>query len=173
MIFIGIDPGLDGAVALVGEAGDLIDVIDTPTLDTGKRRELDLTRMWAILRRATPEVVHVAIEAVHAMPGQGVTSMFSFGFGLGAWRAFIVALELPHSTVTPQAWRGLLLAGFPPVSEPRHRKAQSAARCQQIWPDDANRFRGPRGGILDGRADAALIAMYSRMWWQSRQHARK
>ena len=66
MIYIGIDPGKDGALAIVGETDMRIIPFD----------ELAYAEALSALnsRRAI-----CCLERVGAMPGQGVTSMFSFG----------------------------------------------------------------------------------------------
>ena len=42
------------------------------------------------------------------MPGQGVTSMFSFGQRYGELIGLAVALQLPITLVTPKEWQSLL-----------------------------------------------------------------
>jgi len=49
--------------------------------------------------------VIVYLEKVHAMPGQGVTSMFTFGHGYGFLRGVIQALGIKLVDVTPQKWQ--------------------------------------------------------------------
>jgi crossover junction endodeoxyribonuclease RuvC len=85
------------------------------------------------------------IEAVHSMPGQGVSSSFKFGQNYGMLRAFLIALQIPFETVTPQKWQktlGCLTKGDKNVSK---RKAQ------ELFPDLK---------ITHKIADALLIAYY-------------
>ncbi len=102
MIYIGIDPGLDGALAVLGCAGCARAtpmLIDAPTsvITKGKknRRAYDVSAMAAHLSLHRGVATLVALDAVHAMPGQGVTSMFSMRYGFGFWRGSIAACQFP------------------------------------------------------------------------------
>ena len=84
---IGIDPGLSGVVAVLAADGALLAVHDTPTLTLrvarGTRHDCDVPGMVALVAPYTGVGPHVIIEASQAMPGQGVRSMFSTGYGYG------------------------------------------------------------------------------------------
>jgi len=160
-VILGIDPGLNGALAVVNDEGLLLDVYDTPTVETrsssGKRRRLiDDSTLWNIVHEPRLASHHnmAFIELVHAMPGQGVVSMFTMGLGLGIWYGVLRASGISFDKdVTPQAWKKVMLAGTG--------KDKNAARvkCQQLWPSKADLFARVKD---DGRADAALIAEYGR-----------
>jgi crossover junction endodeoxyribonuclease RuvC len=67
------------------------------------RNELDL---HAIRDQLVAFNVDLAIiEAVGAMPKQGVTSMFRFGYAAGQLAGLVVGLGLPVHFTTPQAWQ--------------------------------------------------------------------
>jgi crossover junction endodeoxyribonuclease RuvC len=166
MIYIGIDPGKDGALAVLSPflsdpARQLV-LHDIPTLRASKKREYDDAGMATLLSRVCDgeTVVHVALEKQSARPGQGVVSMFSTGEGYGLWRGLLAALRLPYEVVLPQRWRKALLSGYPKAETPEQRKALSVLHAQRTFPMHAAQFKGPRGGLRDGRADAALIAEY-------------
>lgn len=157
---IGIDPGKDGAVAML-HGGVLFDVLDTPLVASSKgKRAYDEYAMRELLDSyrknvTTPDTLLVIIELVHAMPGQGVTSMFSMGEGLGLWRGLLVGLQIPYQLVTPQAWKKSILAGF--GLKDKNASFQVASR---LYPQSL--LTGPRGGVKDGRADAVCLAEYGR-----------
>lgn len=46
-----------------------------------------------------------AIEKVGAMPGQGRTSCFTFGYNVGRVVGIMEALRIPYTMVTPQVWQ--------------------------------------------------------------------
>ena len=148
MIYMGIDPGLHGALALIDSDGNLIDIWDTPLIG----KEYDLREMACLIRDHLPN--GCAIEEQHAMPKQGVTSTFQTGFGFGLWMGFLTAYWVKHEKVRAQDWKKAL--GIPAGSD----KSASVAAAQRLFP--GGDFTGPRGGIKDGRADAALIAEYRR-----------
>jgi hypothetical protein len=103
-VHIGIDPGLQGAVAILDDAGALVALHDVPTLtlpnSRGTRHEYDLPGMVAILAPYVQNA-HVLIEEAQAMPGQGVRSMFTIGLGSGAWLGILGALGLVHTREPP------------------------------------------------------------------------
>jgi len=65
--------------------------------------ETDVHGIAAILRRTRPD--RVVIEQVSAMPKQGVSSTFRFGYAAGAIYGVVAALDLPRNFVTPQRWQ--------------------------------------------------------------------
>lgn len=153
MIYIGIDPGLHGAMAVIS---DSVEVFDTPItqIKSGKKNKNVYveSHMAELLFPYLLKDVHVGIEKVHAMPGQGVSSMFQMGYGYGLWIGMLAALWLPYTTITPQSWKKYMMDGM------GKEKAASCVRAQQLYPH-VEVFT-PRGRALDGRGDALLIATY-------------
>ena len=82
MIIIGIDPGLNGAIAVL-ENNKVLDIFDVPVMPEGKKNKRQLNS--AQLAKLLKDIIHenddvmVVVENVSAMPGQGVTSMFNKG----------------------------------------------------------------------------------------------
>ena len=152
MTYVGIDPGLSGAVAILQD-GD-VELADTPTLSTGKgsRRVYSVVAMRALLVAAMPRLV--VIEQQQAMPRQGVSSTFSTGYGFGLWTGLLAGLEIRYEVVTPRRWQKDL--GIPPKSG----KAGAAELAGRVWPNAT--IYGPKGGLLDGRADALCLAEWGR-----------
>ena len=69
---LGIDPGKHGAAVLLNADGQIERCWDTPTLQAAGKTVYDTKAMCGIIHTARP--ADIAIERVHAMPGQGVTS---------------------------------------------------------------------------------------------------
>jgi hypothetical protein len=79
-IFIGIDPGLRGAIAVLGAGGEVIEVLDTPTLKSEGKTIYDAAEMSNSLRHfALQGDPLVVLEQAQGMPGQGVSSTFFTG----------------------------------------------------------------------------------------------
>lgn len=161
-VFIGIDPGLSGAVAFLpgfdGPDGMVARVEDTPIMNVGDddkvRRKYNTAAMAALLRPYSSSTdVTVILEAVHSMPKQGVASSFTFGEGLGMWKGIIAALGLPLVMVTPQRWKKEMLA------DQGKDKSASRYKAIQLFPALADRFSRVKD---DGRAEATLMAAYGR-----------
>lgn len=147
----GIDPGLNGAFAMFDmEAGNLV-VTDLPKFEVlrgGKLKgELNVTAMANMIDVARCD--HIFLERVGAMPGQGTSSMFSFGRSVGQIEGVIGALGIRLSYVTPQTWQK--------ACGVRGGKDGSRLRAAELFPKFSQEFARKKD---DGRADAALIAWY-------------
>ena len=149
MIHIGIDPGLDGAVAILSDGKEPY-IFDAPTMMVGDKREYDIPTMANIFRNVDSSAL-VGLELVHSMPGQGVRSMFSMGHGLGLWKGILGALQLRYTMVTPQRWKKALMDGMP------KEKDAARLRAQQLFPTAELHLKKHHG-----RADALLIAEFIR-----------
>jgi crossover junction endodeoxyribonuclease RuvC len=151
---VGIDPGLDGAVAIQWP-NRTITVTDTPTMEVakagGKKKTEYLPREMAnILQSLDQNSTAVYIESVHSMPKQGVASTFTFGKGYGIWIGIIAAYGLRVTFVTPQAWKKMIMEGI-------HDKDAARLRAQQLYPAMMPMLKRKKDC---GRADAMLIMHY-------------
>lgn len=144
-VVIGIDPGIAGAIAALDAAtGHLLWVEDMPALD----KVVNAAALADLLRG---EVIRLAaVEAVHAMPRQGVSSSFNFGRSLGVVIGVLGTLQAPITHPTPAAWKKA--AGVTAD------KASSRRRATDLWPSHATAFKRVKD---DGRAEAALIARHA------------
>lgn len=153
MRVMGIDPGLNGAVACWD--GTTLVSFQMPTVKAASRgREVD----WATVRRLMDMLImpaeHAFLERVSSRPGEGVASAFKFGGCYEGLRAMTSFFAVPTTRVTPAQWKRAMR-----VSK---EKEAAVARANELFPGASDMFRGPRGGILDGVAEAALIAWYGR-----------
>lgn len=160
MNVLGIDPGLGGAVALLRSDGT-IRVWDVPTIQVtrgkvkGKDRivrELNEDDFASIIDFALDYVDSVWIEKVASMADQGVASQFAFGQVYGAMRMAIAYAGHKYNLVTPQKWKLAMGCGAS--------KDSSLYQCLKRFPGYDHLWIGSRGGTLDGRCEAALIAAY-------------
>jgi crossover junction endodeoxyribonuclease RuvC len=110
-ITIGIDPGFSGAIAVImGNSAVLYDIptFSVITAKKTKKREYDiesLVKLIAPLAVSSPETT-VCVEDVTAMPKEGVTSSFNFGFGKGMLLGVMTALfHKKPMLVRPAAWK--------------------------------------------------------------------
>ena len=109
MITVGIDPGLTGAVAFLRN-GEYYSLFDIPTTLKGSgsvKQEVEpggLKRMF-LERLEGREDVAIALERVSAMPGQGSSSVFSFGDTYGCCRSVASLTGYPLHLVTPTTWK--------------------------------------------------------------------
>lgn len=159
-VYIGIDPGQDGGLALLGGS--------KPRCGVGGRYlppcRVELTSMppterdiwdWIFAKSDPPEgTIFAMIEKVHSMPKQGIASTFKFGVGYGGLRMALTAVRIPFEEVSPQAWQKAL-------GIPRRKKTETnttwknrlKAKAQQLF---------PKTEVILKTADALLIAEYCR-----------
>lgn len=151
-MIIGIDPGLHGAIALYDPARSM-QVLDIPTYEIkvngSKRHQVDLHQCFSLLTKFTNVADLVVIEEPHAMPKQGVTSAFSFGYVCGMLQAFVVSTGVPMVLVRPNIWKSFCKV---PADKDATRK-----KASQLFPQYAYHWPLKKD---DGRAEAALIAWY-------------
>lgn len=145
---LGVDPGLSGALAVISPAKAVIDVIDTPTQKskTGKR-SIDTFRLAQFVDNWARETMLVVIEDVHAMPNQGVVSMFSFGKALGIVIGLTSSYNLPTAFVSPSVWKLSMGLGAD--------KKEAILKANKLFPAAKEVI-----GKKDGRAEAILLAYY-------------
>lgn len=151
---VGVDPGLDGALAFLAVGSDEARTHPMPTRPGPKGRDVDCVRFSELLAGRKP--VLAVVELVHSMPQNGHVGAFKFGKGYGQVLAVLELLRLPVQHVTPQAWKKAVLAGL------GSDKLAAARYCQ-------DRFRaaclhaGPKSGKPhDGVCDALCLAEFGR-----------
>jgi crossover junction endodeoxyribonuclease RuvC len=157
-IYLGIDPGKYGAIAAIKYDSRDVSVFPFPLAGN----DLDLTAInnWIrsmIMHPDNTMFDYVAcIEKVGAMPGQGVTSMFNFGFVTGALHGIISSYAIPRFMATPQAWKKLVLAGT------KQDKEAAVSFCNRVYPTVPLTI-GKSTKPNDGMAEAICIATYALM----------
>lgn len=112
-ITVGLDPGINGAVAAIQDGTKIVMLEDMPTLSSKKgtkvSRSVDavgLSKMISsLLQRHPGEYIACVIEKTSAMPGQGVTSMYSMGHSRGVAEGVLLSKGLPTQLVPPATWK--------------------------------------------------------------------
>jgi crossover junction endodeoxyribonuclease RuvC len=149
---IGIDPGQSGSVVRLGR-GEIL-------CWRGFKGLSDISSAVAGAMGVAPEVVieAVVVENVHAMPGQGVCSMFSFGKSTGvALGAVYTLFGSDIVEVSPQKWQNWFTREL--GLEKGAGKFDSRKVIETILPGHKKTLSHRRG--LDHNAcDAALLALW-------------
>lgn len=153
MIYIGIDPGQTGGLAVIFDEENRAEVFDAPTFKVDKKTKLDVNSMSALLKRFIGVDTLVTMESVHSMPKQGVASSFNFGEGFGMWKGIISAYSLPLELPSPQRWKKAMLA------DQGKDKDASRFKAMQLFPELTERLKLKKH---DGRAESLLLAEYGR-----------
>lgn len=141
MDFVGIDPGKGGAIAVIHADG---------TVASSVFSEEEYRNILSGLC----ESAFVIVEDVHAMPKQGVTSMFNFGLNKGWILGMLYAYHIPTELVSPQKWKKMFSLNG--------EKQKSIECAMRLFPNAnlyaTSRCKKPHDGI----AEALLMAEYGR-----------
>jgi crossover junction endodeoxyribonuclease RuvC len=152
LIVVGVDPGLDGAVAELTSSGELLAIHDLPTLPDGPagRRRVNPGLLVDVL--AKTHASHAYVELVNSRPTDGHVSAFSFGVTKGLLSGVLAALAIPMTEIAPPSWKRCI--GLAPGKE--QAKALSRAEAIRRFPGHAQLFARVRD---NGRSDAVLIGL--------------
>lgn len=91
-MYAGIDPGKEGAIALLDSNGNFVELAD-------------YSEALGFLEKHKNDIKFVYLERVHSMPKQGVSSTFNFGENYGWWQGVLQGLKIPFETKPPQEWQ--------------------------------------------------------------------
>lgn len=151
MMYLGIDPGFSGALAVLDENLEVIHYQDMPIIEVAKKRELDEPELRDILRRFSPYYINltVGIEKSQTMPNQGIVSSGRYMASYGFLRGLCVGMGLPYILIRPPTWKKAMLADMP------KEKGSSIQKVGQIYPNI--KFTRKKD---HGICDAILIARY-------------
>lgn len=154
MLIIGIDPGLTGALALVGKEG-LIDMQDMPVMPRSAGGTVksqvnaaglhELLKGWATDHDKNEFMVF--FERVNAMPKQGSASTFSLGHTSGIIEGVVCAYGLAHVVISPSHWKKHFKLGAD--------KDAARALAQRYYPSASLARKKDHD-----RAESLLIARY-------------
>lgn len=149
---LGIDPGQKGGCALI-KNGELMELYPF----TRDRFE-NVLLLKNILDKDYPNL-HVIVEEGHAFRGQGVNSVFSFGFFHGMIYG-IFCSKAPVVYVRPRDWQKFHGLNKKRKTKNRNvwrreRKKMSIQKAKELYPNWANKIKNH-----DGMAEAILIARY-------------
>lgn len=153
MIITGIDPGKTGAIAVLDTEKLSLHLYDMPTHIISKpkakklRSEVDCDSLNEILW--LHEIDEVYLEEVWSSPQMGVTSAFSFGDSYAACRGVVAGHRIRLVKVRPQVWMDSISV--------TSNATMVRNRATALFPPALGAFKRVKD---DGRADAALIALY-------------
>lgn len=152
---VGIDPGLDGAIAAIRSEGRLVYLCDMPTITekvNGKdRRYVDAAGVAQAIRDIADmfpgDYLAVCAEHVSSSPQMGVTSAFNFGHGFGVLEGVVTAKGVPFFKVRPAIWK---------------KKMGYSADKEKIRMEMLDRFPGVELHLKRhaDRAEAIALALY-------------
>ena len=151
MLVCGIDPGANGAIAVLdSESPDSVELLDL------KKHTIYEVFDWMEGKISSFSPGEIWIEDIHSMYGMSAKSNFGFGRNLGIVTAIsqIATPGVIAKTVTPKIWQKYIGV----TAKGKAIKKQVAEIATKLYPRAS--IYGKRGGLLDGRSDALMIAHY-------------
>jgi crossover junction endodeoxyribonuclease RuvC len=154
-VFMGIDPGKSGAICALSIRDTENIAVTFAKMPLNKDGEVCAYGLTQVIKQIRPD--KVMIEKVGAMPGQGVTSMFTFGNNYGQIIGVVAALGLTYETARPQEWQKQFHKGQLKTLKPKEKSLKAA---KELFPKLSFIPKGCRVAH-DGLVDALLLAYYS------------
>ena len=163
VIIIAIDPGINGAIVLMSDVSQTIEIYDMPTVpkSVGKGRQVCASGVRDIIGvdhlkgtergRKVYEHPSAIVELVGPTPQMGVTSAFAFGKTAGIIEGVLAALQIGVVYVRPQAWKkrfGLI----------KKEKDASRTKAIELYPQLARQLSRKKDA---DRAEALLLAHFA------------
>lgn len=149
-LILGVDPGINGGLALLSMENKLITTIKIPIWAPKTKKEIDTLAINLFFARWAMEIGLMVIEDVHAYPDQGVTSVFRFGEAKGILIGLAAAYLIPIVKIAPVVWKSDL-----GLSQDKSRSLSAASR---LWPNFSHEFKLKKDA---DKAEAALIAYFA------------
>jgi hypothetical protein len=153
MRYIGIDNGLNGAIAILNSDGHLLHCNVMPTYATGKTREIDVVTLANMIE----DDDFVCVESAQKFSA-GVMALCSTWFSFGQIVAILKLRKIRHRIVNPKEWQKVFWAH----SKGLDTKAQSLRIASQLWPKETWLRTSACSKQHDGMSDAALMAEFIR-----------
>jgi crossover junction endodeoxyribonuclease RuvC len=142
LIYLGIDPGKNGALAIIYED------------DTHREFVFDEDTFLYELMALSGKKVKCVLESVHSMPGDSKRGAFSFGENFGYIKGLLKAFRISYELVPPQKWK----KEFSVTSD----KNTSIEVAQRLFAGSDFRATERCKKQHDGKCEALLMAEYAR-----------
>lgn len=156
---MGIDPGALGAIALYDRDTERLGAVwDMPsfmqTIGRSAKRRIDAPALAAILETSKDLGVELCVlEAVGGLPKQSSPNAFTFGWSCGIVYMGLIQNRIAVDPVRPAVWKKILRCG--------KEDHDILARAKELFPGRDSDWVGPKGGVRDGRAEAAMLALFA------------
>jgi len=138
-IYVGIDPGKQGAIAVLDSETRQVQCHDMP----------DTTSALHDLVAGLPIVKSCAVEKPFFPAMIGISNAVKIALAYGTLTGALQWRDIPFAEVRPSKWKKAM--------DLSSSKSASREKAAQMFPDQADLFKRVKD---DGRAEAALIAWY-------------
>jgi len=152
-VFVGLDPGVSGAISLIDTSCDKTKAASHALKNM---TEHDILELLEDLQRGSTVAY---IEKVASMPRDGSRAAFTFGMSYGGLRMALIAARIPSEAISPIVWQREFSLTFPKKLNltKTQKKNRHKAKAQELFP-------GLK--ITHANADSLLIAECCRRKWK-------
>lgn len=148
---LGVDPGFTGAFAFYNpETNEIEDILDVPLHEIDGKKHVDAYTLARKIDNVSSMIDVCAMENPGVMPGQGISSSGRFMRTCGILYGVLVANFIPVTLVRPNVWKKEFKLGAD--------KDDARRLASSTWPKSNGLFVRKKD---DGRAEAALLALYA------------
>ncbi len=161
-IYIGIDNGLTGGIAILGNRNLELHVM--PVLNDGKKNRVDILGLKEILDKYSPGLGFDTTVVYESPAGsKSVKAAVSMADSFARVEAFLIFNNFPREPVTSRKWQKIFWA-VPKMAKGKTFDTKAAAlnKAKQLWPTQDWRKNDKCKKAHDGLVDAALIAEFCR-----------
>ncbi len=157
MIYVGIDNGLDGGIALLRDGA--LELHPMPTDSNGKSRRVDVEHLAVLLQHR--QITAVLYESVAG--SKNVKAAVSMADSFARVETVLKFLGYRHQPLTARTWQKQFWT-VPKMAQgvKFNTKAAALKVAKQLWPNQDWRKNDRCKVAHDGLVDAALIAEYAR-----------
>lgn len=147
-VFIGIDPGEKGGIAVLDKGSNVLDIVKMPVTPQ------DILQYISEWKDNDEYVVHCALEDVgKGMPGQSSVATAKLARHCGHLEMVLLAKEVKTVYVTPKKWQKEYQLGSSKGYTKTQWKNKLKAKAQQLFPELGKK-------VTLAVSDALLIAEY-------------
>ena len=149
MFFIGVDPGVTGAIAVLRtEDGSYANLFDVPVVKISTRREILISEYYKLLL-SIGKIDGAGIEKVNSAACPAAMTAFVLATTYAVPQALFVPMEIPYNLILPNHWKKRF-------SLIKKDKDASRAEASRLFPQADLKYKKHHN-----RADALLIARYA------------
>jgi hypothetical protein len=151
---LGIDPGLEGGLALIGPDGILLE--EMPVV----ANEIDTATLLPWLEEHRESIGMIYLEKVAPRRMQGLKSVITSCSNWGVLKGLLLSSGFSFVVVDPSDWTKEIHKGI--ANDDMKPKPRSRLALTQLFPRVAVPKKGRKGEPHEGLMDALLIAEYGR-----------
>lgn len=169
-VFLGVDHGLKGALAVINEHGGVMRTLKMPLKKVNGEESIDAFAIFSWLHLHFDEYEFDTLatgERLHAIFKAAASTTFSFGKNVGVVTGIIEAFEMDYQEVRAVEWQKYIFTTYeipethetkktPSGKLKKDTKIMAAIAVEKIFGDN---YRG----LSDGINDALLIAKYAQL----------